>query len=282
MKTELTTITPEIAQEYLKRNTDNRPLRRSHVETLRQSFEREEYVTTHQGIAFDRDGILIDGQHRLAAIALMPPGFKIRMLVTTGLDRQSAFAVIDATQAKRSTSDALGITRELGEVSNFLAYIYSGTRHGATPAFVAPFAEYARPEVEELIAFCAAKARTWSSAPVRAAAVIQMKYGDKDYTMFTYDVIVRSAYSDMTPAVESLYRGYTTGRVRATDKVDMFVRCMRVFDPRNENIKHLKVVKTKDVTDEVRAALNAEVFNNGKLPARFLSQRAPQIRRRLK
>lgn len=62
------TITPEKAKKYLSRNCVNRPLRQSVVNKYARDIENGLYTETHQGIAFDEDGNLIDGQHRLFAI----------------------------------------------------------------------------------------------------------------------------------------------------------------------------------------------------------------------
>lgn len=61
-------ITPEIAKEYLKHNRKNRTVMPKTVETYARDISRGAFVTTHQGIAFDTDGELLDGQHRLLAI----------------------------------------------------------------------------------------------------------------------------------------------------------------------------------------------------------------------
>src|SRR5215831_4798996 len=65
MKTTLERLTPAIARNWLAHNKNNRAIRASHVETLRAAFARGEFVTTHQGVAFDTGGDLLDGQHRL-------------------------------------------------------------------------------------------------------------------------------------------------------------------------------------------------------------------------
>ena len=260
MKTELVNVTPALAREWLKRNTKNRPLRPSHVETLRQAFARGEYVTTHQGIAFDLEDELVDGQHRLQAISLMPDGFSVTMLVTGGLDRDKAFPVIDATQAKRSTSDVLRVDRSVGETANFLARLYSGSFTGITAPFVQPFAEFLQPQIGDLIAFCATSVRTWSSAPVRAAAVLKMKTGDPDYVKLVYSSMVRRDFETMPRSAQSLFKSYMTGNVRAAAANDIFARCLKVFDPANAKLTKIQINDVGAVVEEVRELLNDSIF----------------------
>ncbi|HEY2041129.1 MAG TPA: hypothetical protein VGH11_00540 [Jatrophihabitans sp.] len=56
------------AAELLEANTTNRPLSMPVVRGFAEAMGRGEWLVTHQGIAFDVNGVLVDGQHRLAAI----------------------------------------------------------------------------------------------------------------------------------------------------------------------------------------------------------------------
>ena len=61
-------ITPEIAEHYLATDQGNRNIRDSWVKKIARDIKNDRFVETHQGIAFDEDGTLIDGQHRLLAV----------------------------------------------------------------------------------------------------------------------------------------------------------------------------------------------------------------------
>lgn len=65
-------ITPEIAHDMLNYNTCNRPLSRNTVAKYARMMKQGEWYLSHQAIAFaeDENGkqILVDGQHRLAAV----------------------------------------------------------------------------------------------------------------------------------------------------------------------------------------------------------------------
>lgn len=82
--TKLETITPQLAEKYLKFNTTNRLVRWAHVESLKQDILSNRFLTTHQGIAFGSDGNLYDGQHRL--LAIRAAGREVKMLVTRGIE----------------------------------------------------------------------------------------------------------------------------------------------------------------------------------------------------
>jgi hypothetical protein len=66
-------VTPEMAGDWLDyRNASekNRTVARTVVAKYADRMTRGEWTLTHQGIAFDTDGWVIDGQHRLLAVAL--------------------------------------------------------------------------------------------------------------------------------------------------------------------------------------------------------------------
>jgi hypothetical protein len=111
-------VTPAMAEVMLGRNHGNRVLRKNAIEKYRRALRDGRWFVTHQGIAFDRNGILRDGQHRLAAIAA--EGRDAEMVVTFGLDPE-AFAVLD-TGAGRSAADVL-LSRQRGGGANLAAAI---------------------------------------------------------------------------------------------------------------------------------------------------------------
>lgn len=265
MKTQVMMVTPKMARDWLKSNTKNRPIRNGHVETLRASFERGEFVHTHQGIGFDAEGTLIDGQHRLTAISLLPDGMSFPMNVSTGMDRDSVFPVVDAIQAKRSTADALGLDRGLGEVANFLAKLYAARSNAITPVFAQPFADWAYANLLDLTQFCPRKCRTWSSAPVRSAAVVSIKVGtDPDYVKLVYRSLVAADFSTMPPVVQALYRSHMSGKVRAAASYDIFARCLKVFDPKYSKHSKVQVNDQAKVVSSVRELLQGEIFGTKK------------------
>ncbi|MET8554828.1 hypothetical protein ABZV64_07630 [Streptomyces sp. NPDC004959] len=120
MQSDVEVITPELARDWLLLNTQNRPLSKAFVQQIAQQIERGEWQLTHQGIAFDEDGALIDGQHRLAAI--VKANVPVQCVVTRGVAK-SAFTVMD-TGRKRSGRDALALAGE--EHSTHLAAALRG------------------------------------------------------------------------------------------------------------------------------------------------------------
>lgn len=86
-------ITPETAKRWLATNRINRPMNKKVVNRYRGDMINGLWQYTHAGIAFDTNGDLVDGQHRLAAIAGLPEGHAVAMSVTRGLAPEARFFV---------------------------------------------------------------------------------------------------------------------------------------------------------------------------------------------
>jgi len=85
MKTAVETITPKKAREYLLANKDNyRKLSRHKVNQYAEDMKAGRWQMNGQGIAFGKNQILKDGQHRLAAI--VQAGVPVEMTVNRDLD----------------------------------------------------------------------------------------------------------------------------------------------------------------------------------------------------
>ena len=98
-------ITPSMAANLAAKNNNNRNMIRSVVKRYADDMVNGRWLFTHAGIAFDKAGNLIDGQHRLQAI--IESNIAIEMNVTWGLDEKVILAV-DRGKA-RSLADNLKI-----------------------------------------------------------------------------------------------------------------------------------------------------------------------------
>jgi len=61
-------VTPDVAAELLAKNTRNRPVNYKHLGQLTADMVDDKFKVTHQAVAVDKNGVLVDGQHRLKAI----------------------------------------------------------------------------------------------------------------------------------------------------------------------------------------------------------------------
>lgn len=150
-------VTPELAAEWLTKNKPgetNRPLRKPYVRELRRDLEEGRWDdNTHQGIAFDPAGHLIDGQHRLTAIS--EAGIPVWMWVSFNVPA-STFKVIDQ-HLKRTGGQILamsGVTKDAPRLVAMARAILSVV-HGHAKASNTEAAEFVVAHQTELELFLA-------------------------------------------------------------------------------------------------------------------------------
>jgi hypothetical protein len=76
-------VTPAIAHRWLLNNVRNRKIDHDTIQAYARDMKNGEWQSTHQGVAFNDQDELIDGQHRLHAV--IASGCTVSMLVTFGL-----------------------------------------------------------------------------------------------------------------------------------------------------------------------------------------------------
>jgi hypothetical protein len=123
MHTKMVLVTPEIAASWLTHNIVNRPMNPRSVEALAWDMRRGKWTLTHQGIAFNTDGLLVDGQHRLRAI--VAANQSVPLLVTFNVEC-SFEAPID-TGVMRKVHHVLGMSHRTVAVCNALSLLESGS-----------------------------------------------------------------------------------------------------------------------------------------------------------
>jgi len=87
--TRVVNITPSLAKDWLKQSKRNRPVSKTVVIGYRRDMDAGEWAFTGDPIRFSVNGDLIDGQHRLMALAELGVFTSIPMLVIDGLPEDS-------------------------------------------------------------------------------------------------------------------------------------------------------------------------------------------------
>lgn len=104
---EVVFMTPEWATKILTNSQNiNRKITKSRVLQLTRAIERGDWKVTNQGIALDANGGVIDGQHRLAAIAKAKRPVRILLAKNCNPD---IFTVIDIGKT-RTAGDMLTLS----------------------------------------------------------------------------------------------------------------------------------------------------------------------------
>lgn len=104
MYAQVINVTPQIAEKWLEKNTNNRSLSVHRVSAYANAMKNGDWELNGQTIVFDTDGTLKDGQHRLAAVK--KSGATVPMLVVFDSDKN---AYVFDRGRNRNVSDCLKI-----------------------------------------------------------------------------------------------------------------------------------------------------------------------------
>lgn len=166
-------VTPEMAFEWLQKNTCNRNISQRKVDGYAADMKSGDWHEHHQGIAFYSDGTVADGQHRLAAI--VKSGVSVSLMVTFGIPRKSAIG-IDVHRA-RKTDDVLRITgrstwigKNESAIIRMILAASNASNNAPSPSAVAEFGERHQTAIEfSGSGLPGSQARYITAAPIRSA-----------------------------------------------------------------------------------------------------------------
>ena len=122
LSVDLVYITPQVAKNYLSYNTQNRKESPRNVLFLVEQMKKGLFLENGESIVFDNNNKLLDGQHRLMAIA--KAGLSFHIPVVRGV-MKNTMATYD-TGKNRSSIDVLGLNgfKNCGTLSSFVKLIY--------------------------------------------------------------------------------------------------------------------------------------------------------------
>ena len=115
----LETITPVDAEKILEKNKRNRTVSKALVKKYTKMMLEGEWYKTHQSIAIDKDGILVDGQHRL--MACVESGIPFQTIVVKNAEQNP---YLDMGK-NRNWSDNLNIATNSQRYTKNVAQIYN-------------------------------------------------------------------------------------------------------------------------------------------------------------
>lgn len=175
----LETIGPEQASEILGKNPNNRPIRNTVVDFYADQMANGLWRLTHQGIAIDEQGRLLDGQHRLAAI--VKSGTVQKIMVTRMVPGDCQIAMDD--HCKRTYGDALSISKGEKITQVDIAIVRGAielpkSRKNVSKQELHDTFDSFRKPLEFIKKFIATKQRGVTSSPVMSAIVLAWFYVD--------------------------------------------------------------------------------------------------------
>lgn len=249
----LHTVTPEMAAKWLEKNHGNRKLSRTEVNNLKNSLTRCEWRLVHQAIAFDSAGNLIDGQHRLTAIA--ETGIPARVYVARYANLATAKGMPFDTGKKRSAAQILQENAKATQIVTTLHYCWIADKCGGRLT-IESIGKSIKAHEEYITAINAAsKSNDKNPAAIRAGVLLAIldaslhQGTSADDIVEQFSAFVHSNYDCMWPSVRSLNKQWETKTINGgvnvmagggSAQLHRAARAYLAFCPANQNIHVLR------------------------------------------
>lgn len=245
-KQEFTMVSPALAEEILKLNTNNRRLRPTVIDRYAEIIKSGKWEITPQGIVISNTGVLLDGQHRL--LAIIKADAAVPMFIWSNVEEE-VYKVLDRGIA-RTTADALREDRDLTETAALLSDIYG--RGPRTDAKVAVMLDVIREPFETLMTHGGKKkAKVVTSVAFRAAATVRI-LGNME-PLYVCDTYKAMSYNDQKAVGDgpaAVMRAILSGQLKSgyATNHDLLARGWIVFDKSKAAIKKVLV---KDPSNQI-------------------------------
>ncbi len=148
MKVKLITLTPELAQKYLASSSGNRPIKPALVKRYSEDVKADRWRVTHEGLAFDIDGVMYDGHHRCHAVILAGKSIETYAFYdmsrsakkSTNIGRSRTIADVFSSYSDGMNLPEMSISqsKRMAAIAT-TAWIYAGKQGSPTPERAAEF-----------------------------------------------------------------------------------------------------------------------------------------------
>jgi hypothetical protein len=230
--TQLKVITPKEAQDILSSsNVDNRNIRLNYVNMLANLIDADEWVVTHQGIAFDKDGRLVDGQHRL--LAIVKSGKSTPIFVTKNLDKKT-YAYID-TGNVRSQTDIYKINHTLSAFITTIKHFNSDKDCKFNSKEMANIIFKIGPIHEKLVG--PNKTRTFTSGSSLAALFYHYcrTYDSKQYLESLFQNLKSLNYAELPKIGNAFHKSLAKRQTSRIHHYTLLLEMLYVYDSSNKD-----------------------------------------------
>jgi len=237
-------------------NKDNRTLRESTVNTYSRDMQNGKWRETHQCIAFNQDGDLIDGQHRLHAV--LRSGETIWFYVARYSGSQTAMHLPIDQNIKRSAADIIGCDRRTQETSTAILRLSSGAVKGVSASEIEDCIKKYSRQISRVQEVIKTNVRHRTSASARAAIVILIhsQAEHEDEIMEQYKAFASLDFDVMWSSTKALVKLFDLGSVPtgAAGGAYESQRVFYTFDPKNKNVKIIRILEPESMARSIREA----------------------------
>ena len=253
--TTIETITPETARLYLEFNSNQqRSIRYGWVRSLSKMIKDGDFILTHQSIAFDKTGALIDGQHRL--LAIVDAEKPARIMVTRGVDPEAWHATDQGVV--RTAKEVTGLERRSAESARFIAKMVFNEGRPSSKKMIDITRSRLGMKIEEIRKHAPSLPRYYAQVPMLVIASLRDLISDSDDAKNQYRALTIQDFDSMSSASKALCRQVTSGVARKTGP-DMYCRAWVVFDPKRAGLSKIQVLEDqfKPTISEIRFQLES-------------------------
>lgn len=236
-------IGPKRATELMENNLINvRPMNESRTQSFCDIIHAGQWKVTHQGIALDNLGCVIDGQHRIKGILLSGQTVPIRVTwnmsrdvtdaIDTGKSRQNRYVV---SEIDSRTVQGISYYLEVQGISNCQPYQIRQVME--TPIGHA---------IDMLTKKCGANVRQRAQSPIKLGAAIRY-LEDPEYVAKNWRAFLLLDFPEMSHSVQAFLRMLTANKwmPQITRRHSLMIRAWLAFNPGRQDMQRI------DVKDEV-------------------------------
>lgn len=253
---ELMNITPDVAARWLRDNNDgNRAIKQSVVKKYAQEIVEDNWRVTHQCVAFDSKGHLIDGQHRLSAVVLANK--KMTVYVARYATQEESMKLPIDMQAKRTVYDVLQVSRRDQETCSALYRALIPYSLPSIATMERMFTEL-RTELDMVHSCVVSTVKQRSAAPARAAIVVLLReYPDsREGLCRLYRSFVGMDLEGLPSSIMALIKNLDGTSLLSAGggqkQKELFLRVYYAFHPRNRSVKIIRLVDQEAMMREIR------------------------------
>jgi hypothetical protein len=270
MKPEYVMMSPAEAERLLRNNSINRKMRPVYVNYLVKQIEAGNWVPTTSAIGIRDDGTLVNGQHRLAAIARS--GKTLPVLFVKGVD-EKAFMVEDRGII-RTMSDVTGLNNDIIADANLICLLSGNSHFTRVPeSEVIGIIKWWRTTFDALILLHPKRTRGLANSSVRVGYGARWAATDtleaREYIEKSYVALMSGDIRSMSAATSQLWKRLIQDKIGTGDRAKRIAAAGVVYyatNPARANAT-LDMRSAKLGKDEMRDTL-------AKMPAAYAA--APQ------
>ena len=246
-------VTPPLAASWLKRNLCNRPVTQGAVLYLANEMKQGTWQHTHQGICFNKEGVLLDGQHRLHAVIVA--GVAVWMNVRFNQTQESVLGYSVDGGRNRKGYEIRQISKNENAIYTELLSIYYYRNRKFNTAEFDVVQKVVGNTVAAFLDELHGRRNGVSNAPFRCPVYLRwMLHGAE--AVEQYNALVALNYDAMWPHIRSLVTAMTKDPKRFNCEAHQLM-CMvwDIFNPEKRGSQRLASVSVSSTMHELKAAI---------------------------